>query len=78
MAGYDLQSLVGTEIVEKRSIDTGITGRITKKTKWTVIAAYPYFVRVMRICDNGAVIYGSFSIGELVTMGVLDKGGKER
>ncbi len=77
MAKIDLSYLVGTEIVEKKSIDTGISGRVTKKTKWTVIEAYPYFVRVMRICDNDAVIYGSFSIGELITMGVLSNGRKK-
>ena len=71
MAKFDLQRLVGTEIVENKSIDTGISGRVIRKTKWTVIEAYPHFVRVMRICDNDQVIYGTFNIGELITMGVL-------
>lgn len=71
MARFELQRLVGKEIEEKRNIDTGISGRVIRKTKWTVIEAYPHFVRVMRVCDNDQVIYGTFNIGELITMGVL-------
>lgn len=72
MAKYDLQSFVGTEIVEKRAINTGISGNIYKKCKWTVIEAHPYFIRVMRICENGTEIYNTFNIGDLVRMGVIN------
>ncbi len=73
---FDLQSLVGTEIVENETITEGIMGRARKKVKWTVIEAYPHFIRVMRLTEDGAEIYGTFNIGTLVTMGVLAQKGK--
>lgn len=75
MKGFDLQSLVGTEIIEHETITEGIMGRARKKVKWTVIEAYPHFVRVMRLTEDGTEIYGTFNIGTLVTMGVFRKGG---
>lgn len=38
---------------------------------YTVIEAYPTFVRAMRITDNGTELYKCFNIGDLVTMGAL-------
>lgn len=75
MKGFDLQSLVGTEIIEHETITEGIMGRARKKVKWTVIEAYPHFIRVMRLTEDGKAIYGTFNIGTLVTMGVFRKGG---
>ena len=71
MGSYDLSALVGTEIIEHETLTKGIQGRAIQKTKWTIIEAYPHFVKAMRIADNGAEIYTTFNIGTLVTMGVI-------
>ena len=68
---YDLGALVGQEIVENAVVFLGSEGKGIKKHKWTVIEAYPYFVRTMRICENGAEVFNTFNLGELITMGVI-------
>lgn len=75
MGYFDLQSLVGTEIVETETLTAGSMGRAFRKIKWTVIEAYPHFVRVMRVTEDGRTIYGTFNIGTLITMGVFRKDG---
>lgn len=72
MARINLKKLVGTEIVSKETVTENIVGRAVKKTKWTVIEAYPYHVRVMRITEDGRPIYESFSIGDLIQMGAIE------
>ena len=76
MGYFELQSLVGTEIIENEVVTEGIMGRAKNKVKWTVIEAYPHFVRAMRQTENGAEIYCTFNEGTLVTMGVLAQKGK--
>ena len=75
MGNYDLTALIGTEIVEHETLTKGIQGRAVQKTKWTVIEAYPNFVKAMRIADNGAKIYTTFNIGTLVAMGAIRQKG---
>ncbi len=71
MANYDLSALVGTEIIEHETLTKGIQGRAIQKTKWTVIEAYPHFVKAMRIAESGAEIFTTFNVGTLVTMGAI-------
>lgn len=66
----DLSYLLGEEI-ETHDPILSATGTATRKCKYTVIEVYPYFVKGMRICENGAEIYECFSIGDLVTLGAL-------
>ena len=42
---------------------------------YVVYAVYPYCVSAFRITESGAIITQSFSIGDLVTMGILEGGG---
>jgi len=70
MGSYDLKELIGQEIQERVINPTYIKGRV-RKIKWTVIEAYPHFVKAMRITDDGKEIYNTFNIGTLVTMGVI-------
>ncbi len=42
---------------------------------YIVYAVYPYCVSAFRIAESGAIITQSFSIGDLVTMGILKGGG---
>ena len=74
MGKFDLSQLVGTEIVMV-SQDNNV-GNERKKTKWNVIEAYPHFVRVMRITENGDEIYNTFHLGDLIEMGVLRQKGR--
>lgn len=62
----DLSFMIGREIKDH---DPALTGE--KKVSYTVIEAYPTFVRAMRITDNGTELYKCFNIGDLVTMGAL-------
>ena len=66
----NLSDLIGQEIVTNNPI-LSATGTATRKCKYIVIEAFPYFVKGMRICDNGAEIVQCFSIGDLVTMGLI-------
>ena len=72
MTKINLKGLIGTEITAKEIITENIIGRKIKKNKWTVIKAYPYHVRVMRITEDGRPIYESFNIGDLVQMGAIE------
>ena len=76
MGDFNLSDLIGTEIVEHETVTKELVGRAIKKTKWTVIEAYPQFVKCMRVADNGAEIFTTFNIGTLVTMGVLKQKGR--
>lgn len=76
MANYDLRDLIGTEIEEHETVTKDIVGKAVKKTKWTVIEAYPHFVKCMRIAENGAEIYTTFNIGTLIAMGALQQKGR--
>lgn len=72
MTGVNLKKLVGKEIVAKETVTENIIGRAVKKVRWTVIEAYPYHVRAMRITEDGREVYNSFNIGTLITMGIID------
>ena len=76
MGAFDLQALVGTEVKE-RVIDDGRsnTRTNTKYIRWTIIEAYPYFVKAMRITEDGREIYTTFNIGTLITMGAIRQKG---
>ena len=68
MAGYDLQKLVG------RSINMNHIG---KKRKYTVTAAYPYFVIAHHYDhDTGYMAKETFCVGDLVHMGILKSKGR--
>lgn len=71
MGAFDLQALVGTEVKEV----VNDQGRITKRISWTVIEAYPHFVKAMRITENETEAYTTFNIGSLITMGALKQKG---
>ena len=71
MGGYNLADLIGTEIVEHETVTKEIMGKAVRKIHWTVIEAYPHFVKAMRITENGEEIYTTFNTGTLVAMGVL-------
>lgn len=75
MAGYDLTALIGTEIVEHETVTKEIMGKAIRKNKWTVIEAYPHFVKAMRVTESGEPIYTTFNIGTLVTMGAIRQKG---
>lgn len=75
MAGYDLTALIGTEIIEHETITKEIMGKAIRKNKWTVIEAYPHFVKAMRVTESGEPIYTTFNIGTLVTMGAIRQKG---
>ena len=71
MGAYNLQDLVGCEVEESILQTEGMDGRRSKKIKWTVIEAYPHFVKAMRITEDGTEIYNTFNVGTLVTMGAI-------
>ena len=56
-----------------------LVGKLIKKEgqKWLVVAAYPLCVMAVRTCDNGYIVRECFGIGELVQMGMLQKGDRE-
>lgn len=75
MAGYDLTALIGTEIEEHETITKEIMGKAIRKNKWTVIEAYPHFVRARRITEDGKEIFTTFNTGTLVAMGAIRQKG---
>lgn len=46
----DLSFLIGNEIIDH---DPMLTGQGMVKQSYTIIEAYPYYVRAMRVTDNG-------------------------
>lgn len=42
---------------------------------YVVYAVYPYCVSAFRIAESGVMVTRSFSIGDLVTMGIIKGGG---
>ena len=72
MTGVNLKELIGKEIVAKETVTKEIMGRAIKKQKWTIVEAYPYHVRAMRITEDGREVYNSFSIGDLILMGIIN------
>ena len=75
MGGYNLADLIGTEIVEHETVTKEIMGKAVRKTRWTVIEAYPNFVKCMRITEDGKEIYTTFNTGTLVAMGAIRQKG---
>lgn len=75
MGNYDLTALIGTEIVEHETVTKEIMGKAVRKTRWTVIEAYPHFVKAMRITEDGKEIYTTFNTGTLVAMGAIRQKG---
>lgn len=75
MAGYDLTALIGTEIEEHETITKEIMGKAIRKNKWTVIEAYPHFVRARRTTEDGKEIFTTFNTGTLVAMGAIRQKG---
>ena len=75
MGNYDLSGLIGTEIIEHETVTKEIMGKAVRKIKWTVIEAYPHFVKAMRVTESGAEIYTTFNVGTLVTMGAIRQKG---
>ena len=75
MAGYDLSALVGTEIEEHETVTKEIMGKAVRKVRWTVIEAYPNFVKCMRITESGNEVYTTFNTGTLVAMGAIRQKG---
>lgn len=62
----NLNDLIGQEITAYDTVTTP-----ARQCKYIVTAAYPYFVKAVRICDNGVPITECFNIGELVVMGII-------
>ena len=75
MGNYDLTALIGTEIVEHETVTKEIMGKAVRKTRWTVIEAYPNFVKCMRITEGGAEVFTTFNTGTLVAMGAIRQKG---
>ncbi len=71
-----LYDLVGKEITLNETVTEGIMGRAVKKVKWLVVEAYPCFVRIMRVAENGNEVYDTLNIGTLITMGIVSQEGK--
>ena len=71
-----LYDLVGKEITLNETVTEGIMGRAVKKVKWLVVEAYPCFVRIMRVAENGNEVYDTLNIGTLITMGIVSQKGK--
>ena len=72
----DLSFLLGREIIADDPRLWG-RGQHTRKCSYTVIEAYPCYVRAMRICENGQEIYQCFDLGDLVRMGALKSVGAD-
>lgn len=68
----DLDFLIGREIVTN---DPLLSTTATRKCKYTIIEAYPFMVKAMRITENGTEIYECFSLGDLVTKGMFKSNG---
>ena len=71
-----LYDLVGMEITLNEPVTEGIMGRAVKKVKWLVVEAYPCFIRIMRVAENGNEVYDTLNIGTLITMGIVSQEGK--
>ena len=61
-----LSDFVGKEIIAEEP-----TEKSARKYKWIVVAAYPNYVKAVRICENGEQITQCFSVGDLVAMGLI-------
>lgn len=61
-----LSDFVGKEIIAVEP-----TEKSSRKYKWIVVAAYPNYVKAVRICENGEQITQCFSVGDLVAMGII-------
>lgn len=66
MTSTKLTDFVGKEIIAGEP-----TEKSNRKYKWLVVAAYPSYIRAVRICENGEQITQCFSVGDLVTMGAI-------
>ena len=65
----DLSFLKGMEIVADDP--TRLNKAQTRRCSYTIIETYPYMVKGMRIAENGAEIYECFTIGDLITRGLM-------
>lgn len=63
-----LSDLIGQEIVAD---DTVLLGQGVKPVKYVITEAYPYYVRGVRVCENGAILTQCFNIGDLVVRGMV-------
>lgn len=61
-----LSDFVGKEIIAEEP-----TEKSNRKYRWIVVAAYPSYVKAVRICENGEQITQCFSVGDLVAMGLI-------
>ena len=68
----NLNVLIGREFVKKNLVTEGIMGRKIKPTRWLITNAYANHVTAVRKGENGFLERASFSIGDLVTMGLLE------
>lgn len=73
MQRINLYDLVGKEIIMSEPI-LSATGTFNRKSKYLVVAAYPYHVMGIKTCESGAEIRQCFSVGELITNGAFRKG----
>jgi len=64
----NLNSLIGQEITAR---DREANAECTRPHKYIIVEAFPYMVKGIRICENGAQIAQCFSIGDLVTEGLI-------
>lgn len=60
--------MIGNEIIDH---DPMLTGQGMVKQSYTIIEVYPYYVRAMRVTDNGTELYKCFNLGDLVTRGMI-------
>ena len=49
------------------------TGTNLRKGKYLIIAAYPFHVMALRVCENEYVVRECFDIGTLIMNGILEQ-----
>lgn len=65
----DLSFLKGMEIVTD---DPSLLSKAAiRKCSYTIIETYPFMVKGMRIAENGTEVYECFTLGDLVTRGLM-------
>lgn len=69
--------IIGADLVGKTFIKKGNgyeQGHIMNyNRKFVIDAVYPAYVKAHSVCENGYEITECFSIGELVTLGILSR-----
>ncbi len=66
----NLEFLVGQEITSDEPI-LSATATMNRKTKYTIVKAYPHFVKGERFTENGDRLTRCFNLGDLITMGLI-------